>query len=111
MTATDMRLALLPSLRLDDTLDLSKFEPDENDSEAVKKANREALQYLRVYFDVVAAGKPGGRACPRKYVFIIKNKEKFHGHALPELRDARLRETYEKALRPAFASETELCPF
>ena len=104
MTATDARLALLPVLKLDNTLDLSKFEPDESDTEAVNKANRAALQFIRIFYDVNSAGKPGSRACPRKSVFFLNKKAKFRGHALPELRDARLRDAYEKALRPAFAA-------
>jgi len=112
MTATEMRRALKAVLALDSTLKLSKFEPDESDTEAVKKANQAALQIIRIFYDVVVAGKPGSRACPRKSVFFLNNKAKFHGHRLPELRDAQLQNSYEKALRPAFATEVdEPCPF
>jgi hypothetical protein len=112
MTATEMRRALKAVLALDSTLKLSKFEPDESDTEAVKKANQAALQIIRIFYDVVVAGKPGSRACPRKSVFFLNNKAKFNGHRLPELRDAQLQNSYEKALRPAFATEAdEPCPF
>jgi hypothetical protein len=110
--ATEMRRALKAVLALDSTLKLSKFEPDESDPEAVKKANQAALQFIRIFFDVSAAGKPGSRAYSRKSVFLLSKKAKFNGHRLPELRDVRLREAYEAALRTAFATEVdEPCPF
>jgi hypothetical protein len=112
MTATEIRLERVKNLKLDKSLDASKFEPDENDPEAVKKANREAMQFIRIFFDVTAGGKPGSRACPRKSVFFLNKKAKFHGHRLPELRDARLQNSYEAVLKPAFATEVdEPCPF
>jgi len=112
MTATEIRLELVKVLRLDKSLKLSKYEPDENDAAAVQKANRAALQIIRIFYDVSVAGKPGSRACPRKSVLILNNKAKFHGHRLPEQRDARLQNSYEKALQPAFATEVdEPCPF
>jgi hypothetical protein len=112
MTATEIRLERVKNLKLDKSLDASKFEPDENDPEAVKKANREAMQFIRIFFDVTAGGKPGSRACPRKSVFFLNKKAKFHGHRLPELRDARLKNSYEAVLKPAFATEVdEPCPF
>jgi hypothetical protein len=112
MTATEIRLELIKVLRLDKSLKLSKYEPDENAAAAVQKANRAALQIIRIFYDVSVAGKPGSRACPRKSVLILNNKAKFHGHRLPEQRDARLQNSYEKALQPAFATEVdEPCPF
>ncbi len=81
-TADDLRLALVDVLALDKSINLDAWRPDPADDQARIKANRRAIDLLRVFFDVEECGRPGPRSCPRVREYLLKKMSKFHGHGI-----------------------------
>ena len=82
-TAAQIREKLTAALALDKSIDLHFLQPESTDSEAIEKANRKAVDLLRMFYRVLPAGKNAaipGDPCPRKSVFIIETFKHFRGH-------------------------------
>lgn len=105
LTAAEVRIKLVKILEIDGTLNLGMFKPDASCSKSVATANRRALDYLRIFYDVKAETKKEseGKFCPRKYAFSLNKKAKFRGQNLPIIRDARLAVHFSADLIPAAA--------
>jgi len=105
LTAAEVRIKLVKILEIDGTLNLGMFKPDASCSKSVATANRRALDYLRIFYDVKAETKKEseGKSCPRKYAFSLNKKAKFRGQNLPIIRDARLVVHFSADLIPAAA--------
>lgn len=70
-TADELRLKLVSVLALDKSINTETWQTQTDNPETVQTLNRRAVDILRWFFEVDAAGRPGGRACPRKRVFTI----------------------------------------
>lgn len=81
-TADEIRKKMAAALALDKGINLQFLQPDNGDSEAITKANRKAVDLLRMFYGVTNVGKTKkipGDPCPRKSVFIIEKLVYFHG--------------------------------
>lgn len=78
-TAEQLRGVLVNVLAMDTSINLQKWQPEPEDTDAVVKVNRRGINILRVFFDIEKTGRAGSNAvlCPRKSVFSLNKIQIF----------------------------------
>jgi hypothetical protein len=106
-TAEQLREVLVNVLAMDTSINLQKWQPEPEDTDAVVKVNRRVINILRVFFDIEKTGRAGSNAvlCPRKSVFSLNKIQIFGDTETTFFADATSRqatgsdpilETYER---------------